>query len=310
MTDEQGRIDLHTHTSFSDGELLPAELFARAKANNVGTISITDHDTVAPYDNPETFIAAEEAGLELIPGVEISTTDHAGRRFHVLGLHVDTNNTELRPWLDGLAASRKEYAEQVSRQFITAGWSVDVSEFAPLAIVSKAHIAGTIIEDPANRDKLVREFGSVPSRGLFIEATMNQGKPFYLPRKEGPLPKTAVEKIHAAGGVAVLAHPVSCLYEQDMSMDDIEDCVVNAGIDGLEAIYYYFSKSMGDRKVNRVKQFISLSQKLGALVTGGSDFHGDTVLLGRFTDLGMPDEAVVPSEQNKADLAEAAKKYR
>jgi hypothetical protein len=85
---------------------------------------------------------------------------------------------------------------------------------------------------------------------------------------------------------------------------------VNADIDGLEAIYYYFSKSMGDRKVNRVKQFISLSQKLGALVTGGSDFHGDTVLLGRFTDLGMPDEAVVPSEQNKADLAEAAKKYR
>jgi predicted metal-dependent phosphoesterase TrpH len=139
---------------------------------------------------------------------------------------------------------------------------------------------------------------------------MNKGGKYYVPRKKGPHPEEAVEMIHRAGGAAIFAHPVATMYEQNFEVEKLSDKIIEYGFDGIEAVYYYFSKSLADRKINRVRQFMNLAQELGVVITGGSDFHGDSVQAGRFTELGMPGETIVPNEQNLADLKAAAETYR
>lgn len=310
VSEVKSRIDLHTHTTYSDGLLSPEQLLERAQGLNVNVLSITDHDTIAAYQDPKTQATADRLGIKLVPGVEISTVDEQDRRIHILGLSIDTQSRKLTSWLDGLVTQRRVYAKAVTEKLQQAGWALLDSELEGKTVLSKAHIANAVISAPENSKRLQREFTETPSRGQFIEAMMNPGTPFYVSRERSPKPIDAVDVIHAAGGIAVLAHPVASVQEQAMTIDEISRCILENDFDGIEAIYYYYNKSRQDLKVNRVQQYLDLAQRLGVLVTGGSDFHGDTPLVGRFTDLGLVDERIVPTKRHLQAIERAASRYR
>jgi predicted metal-dependent phosphoesterase TrpH len=284
-------IDLHSHTTYSDGSLSPSELIERAAMAGVAALSITDHDTVAAYKDPATQAAADRAGIELVPGVELSTASD-GQHMHVLGLFVNTNSTDLNKINDSQHISRQNYADSVVELFRGNGWSVDMETLMGGAVVTKAHIADIILTDRANVKQLNKIFQSVPKRGQFIETLMNEGGQYYIER-ENTTPDQAIKAIHAAGGIAILAHPVATLFE-DGNIAAVHNRLEKYDFDGLEAFYYYFSKSDGDRRINQVGRFTRLAQEMGLAISGGSDYHGPNPSVGRHVDVGFKDEKYKP----------------
>jgi 3',5'-nucleoside bisphosphate phosphatase len=305
---EKTIADLHTHTYYSDGFLGPKELLQRAHKNHVAALAITDHETVEAYKEPGVLELADKSGIELVPGIEISTVDEEGDRFHVLGLFIDPENPSLNDRIEMLRLSRQEYAHNVCQLLHKAGWAVDMDSLFKAPIITKAHIASNILNQPPNIEKLVNAFGPGYNRGQFIESYMTAGRPFFVPRAHGINPQQAVEIIHKAEGLAFIAHPVACLFE-GLPQRTLKKKIEAHGYDGIEAIYYYHNKSKGDVEINETKQFLRLAKKLGLLVCGGSDFHGDAPELGRVVDVGFGDRKIVPTLDLVNSLKQAAQ-YR
>lgn len=263
-------IDLHIHTTCSDGELTPREVIDMAIKNKASVISITDHDTIGAYEE-ELFDYAKDNNIKIIPGVEISTkNDKCG--IHVLGYNIDLNNEEFKNKLEKLRNSRHEYLYQVADKIQELGYIIDIMELDKIEAVTKAHIALNVISNNKNKDILMKQFGHIPNKGEFIETIMNEGCPAYV-KKNTITPREAVELIENASGIAVLAHPVAYKYEDNLTDEDIINLVRDMRVGMIEANYVYVDKN--NKKINECDYWRDFAYRNSLKTTIGSDFHKD-----------------------------------
>ena len=256
MTTPAG-IDLHAHTTASDGSLSPTELVANASGLGLAALAVTDHDTVAGL--AEAQEAAQAVGLELIPGVELSVEDSEGR-FHLLGYGFDTDNPELAETLIALRVARAERNTQMAEKMKELGLPVTMDD-----VRAEAGEDSEVIARPHFAQALIKK-GIVSSVQEAFDRYLATGKPLYLP-KQGLTAHEAIALLHRAGGIAVMAHPGLVPQSASALAARVEHLTANDGLDGLEA--YYSQHSPAD-----TERFLALAARLGLLVTGGSDFHG------------------------------------
>ncbi len=285
---KERHIDLHTHTTFSDGLLTPRELLMKARTYRLSAIAITDHDTISAYV-PETFSLAKKLNVELIPGIEFSTRDAAGTKYHILGLLVDAANPELNMLTDSLRVRREAFMIAQSKKLQTLGYVCDIDSLRDVpGTVTKPHLARKILEDPRNKALLESMFGGIiPDEGRFIEETMIKGKSAYILQPDALRPEEAVKTIHNAGGLAILAHPSSHLME-GQTLAEIADVVQTYGLDGLEAIYVQYDRANQNKEVDYTDVLLQVAHDKNLATSGGSDFHGNgNTTSEQFVDLGF-----------------------
>ena len=262
------RIDLHIHTTKSDGALSPKEVIDEAYKNGVSVISIADHDTIEAY-NEELFKYAESKNIKLIPAVEISTkTNKAG--VHVLGYNFDLDNKEFKEKLYNIRNTRHIYLHDVAKKLKSLGYYFKVDELDKIDAVTKAHIALDIVNSEENKELLLKTFNHIPSKGEFIETIMNENCPAYV-KKESVTPKKAAEIIRAANGKVVLAHPVAYVHEDNFTDEDILNIIKDMNPDGLEANYLYVDRN--NVKYDETEKWNEFARQNNLFVTVGSDFH-------------------------------------
>ena len=262
------RIDLHIHTTMSDGALTPKEVIDEAVKNRVSTIAISDHDTIEAY-NDDLFLYAKIKNIKLISAVEISTKlNKTG--VHVLGYNFDLKNTKLKEKLYKIRNARHDYLHNVARKLKGLGYSLNVEELDQIDAVTKAHIALDIINNEKNREKLIQNFKHIPNKGEFIETVMNENCPAYVKKETLTLKETS-EIIREANGKVVLAHPVAYMHENNLTEEDILNIVKEIELDGIEANYLYVDRN--NNKFDERKKWIKFAKENNLFVTAGSDFH-------------------------------------
>jgi predicted metal-dependent phosphoesterase TrpH len=263
MHDEAPRFDLQSHSTCSDGALDPAAVVAAAAAAGVELLALTDHDTVAGVRAAQA--AADQHGIALVPAVEVSTVDVLGEDFHVLGYGIDPADAGLNNSLDTWRADRAARIDRMATMLDELGLPPDRSEIerrrAAGMPVGRPHLATAAIE--ANRERL--EADGLAECSAFLEAYLCRDGPAYARRTTPTVPE-AIEAIHAAGGVAVWAHPFWDLAGDDDVIAALER-FREAGLDGVEAFY-----TTHDEPQTRL--LCEASQRLGLLTTGSADFHG------------------------------------
>ena len=262
------RIDLHIHTTMSDGELTPKEVIDEASKNGVSIIAISDHDTIEAYTE-ELFEYAKSKGINIINAVEISTkTNKAG--IHVLGYNFNLNDEEMRNKLYKIRNARHEYLFAVAKKLNELGYYLNTAELDKIDAVTKAHIALDVINNEQNRDILLSNFGHIPNKGEFIETIMNENCPAYV-KKETVTPKEAADIIRKANGKVVLAHPVAYVHEDNFSDIDILNIIKDMQPDGLEANYLYVDRN--NNKIDEIEKWNKFAKENNLFTTVGSDFH-------------------------------------
>lgn len=248
------RFDLHSHTTASDGRHRPAEVVRMARDAGLSGIAITDHDTVAGIE--EALAAGLEYGVQVVPGVEISTSAE-GKDIHILGYGIDAKDPVLLERLVSLRQVRNRRNEQMIARLNQLGIEISLGEVEREAALS-THKDGTVGR-PHFAKVLVRK-GYVKEVREAFDRYLAEGAAAYVntPRIE---PLEAVRWIHEAGGTAIMAHPG--LYRNDPLVQKL----LNGGIDGLEAYH-------SDHDEEAERKYRLLAESYGKLVTGGSDFHG------------------------------------
>ncbi len=263
-------IDLHMHTNVSDGAFSPKEVIDEAKKNGVSLISITDHDIIDEYTD-ELFDYAKSKGIEIIPGIEISTKSH-GVGIHVLGYNFNVHSKELKEDLFDLRNIRHKYLHDVGDKLKDLGYILNVDELDKIKAVTKAHIALDIVNNPENKEKLLKEFNHIPSKGEFIETIMNEGCPAYV-EKRTITPADAARIIRKARGKVVLAHPVAYIHQDNLTDKDISEIVQEMNADGIEANYVFLDRNR--KKFNESERWNKFAKEHNLLATVGSDFHNN-----------------------------------
>jgi predicted metal-dependent phosphoesterase TrpH len=246
-------IDLHLHTTASDGRLSPAQLVARVGAAGITTMSVTDHDTVAGL--AEVGTAATAIGIRLVPGIEITSVAD-GRDVHMLGYLFDPEHPGLLTFLEGQRALRVSRVREIGARLAGLGMPIDVDTL----VTTAATRPGTSVGRPQIARAMVAA-GHVASVQDAFERWLAAGLPGFVPRT-GPSPAAVVDVIHSAGGVASMAHP---------GVTKRDDLIRPLADHGLDAIEVYHS----DHQPEDVQEYRNLAQRLGLLVSGGSDFHGE-----------------------------------
>ena len=275
------RIDLHLHTTHSDGSLSPAEVLRLAHKAGVTALAITDHDIVSGI--PEAITAGAELGIEIIPGVEISSRV-GNSELHILGYCLRWQDPELNRRMAALRESRHNRNPQIIERLRALGLDVTYEEVRALAgtdSVGRPHIA-----------RLLMDKQYVTSAKDAFDRYLSDGRPAYVAR-ELPTPADAVSWIRAAGGVAVLAHPTWAKVSGE-GLNTLLTALKGDGLGGIEVHYSTHTK-------RQTTEYLGLAKRLDLLVTGGSDFHGITkpdidVGIGR-GDLKVPWQLLDPLKE-------------
>lgn len=244
-------IDLHSHTTASDGLLSPAALLDAAAAAGLTVLSITDHDTTAGYLEASRLLNGRP--LELVPGIEISAV-HDGRDVHVLGYFLDPSSPRLTEFLDRQRIDRRRRVLDMAERLHSLGHPID-----PQPILEAA-TRGRSVGRPQIADALVAA-GHVRSRDEAFRRFLEHGGPAFVPRR-GASPAEVVRIIHDAGGLASLAHPG--VHQRD----HLIDALAAEGLDAIEARH-------SDHDSATEEHYRRTAARLGLLVSGGSDFHGN-----------------------------------
>lgn len=250
-----GAIDLHTHTTHSDGSVGPADLVALALRNGAQAIAITDHDTVSGL--AEGRRAAVSAGVEFIDGIEISAEYRPGT-MHLLGYFIDPDSDELRSKLGDLKEGRERRNPEIARKLQALGMNVSYDEAAALAgneIVGRPHFARVLVSK-----------GYASSIQDAFDRYLAKGAPAYH-EKIRLNPANAISLIHSAGGAAVLAHPYQLQLQSFEETEALVLSLCELGLDGIEAIY---SRHSREQRL----LYSQIAERCGIVTTGGSDFHG------------------------------------
>lgn len=247
-------IDMHTHTTASDGTFSPSELTALAIEKKLSAIAITDHDTVSGIK--EGIESAEGSELMVVPGIELSC-DYGSTEIHILGYFIQWQNPLLLKRLQQLRESRFNRNKQMLKNLNNAGIPLTEEQLHggnPQTTVTRAHFARAMVE-----------FGYVKSRQDVFDKYIGENCPYYVPKPTVD-PAYAIRIIREAGGAAVLAHPL--LYH--MGYDELAVLFHTLKENGLMGIEVYHS-SANSTTSGRIRE---LARKEGLLPTGGSDFHG------------------------------------
>jgi len=258
-------FDLQSHSTFSDGELSPTDLVRSAAAAGVELLALSDHDSVDGV--AEASEAAQRLGLGFVTAVEISTQDPGAADLHICGYLIDPASAALGEQLRHSRGDRERRAERMAQVLVELGWELDRDQLDARASAGKAigrpHLALAAFNHPANAARLRQEELADPS--AFLEAYLIEGKPAFRER-EAPTVTEAIDLIHAAGGVAVWAHP---FWDIDAGPEVLAslDRFAAAGLDGAEAFYVTHTREQTELLVARCGE-------LGLLTTGSSDFHG------------------------------------
>jgi len=242
------RVDLHAHTLFSDGALTPEAVVARALERSLAALAITDHDSV---EGVEPARAAAGSALELVPGIEVSSTLE-GMDLHILGYYIDPGDADLEDSLARFREERLRRAIEMVDRLRALGASVDpdvVIELAGPGVVGRPHVA----------EALVRA-GHVDTVDDAFRRYIGAHGAAFVPRPAFR-PEEAIAVIHSAGGVSVLAHPGPGLA------DLVVEQLAEAGLRGIE-VWHPQHGAMA------VRRYRALARRLDLLETGGSDFHG------------------------------------
>jgi predicted metal-dependent phosphoesterase TrpH len=254
LTDPGGglRIDLHLHTTASDGRLSPSALIELAAGTGLDIVSVTDHDTVAGL--PEARATAAALGLRLVDGIEMTAID--GRRdVHVLGYFFDPDDGPLRRFLETQRSARIARVREIAARLETLGCPIDAEALLALAPTASGRSVGR----PLVADALVAAGHAVDRRDAF-DRWLATDRPAFVQRC-GPDVAQAVEAIAAAGGIASLAHPGL------LGTDERIPGYAAAGLSAIEARH----RDHGPEDEARYRRFAA---ELGLAVSGGSDFHG------------------------------------
>ena len=265
-------IDLHLHTTASDGTLQPAALVERAQQVGIRTLSVTDHDTMAGV--PAAAKAAVGLGLEFLPGIEITAV--LGRRdVHVLGYFLDPGPSGLEPFLQAQLKDRLERARKMIGLLRDLGAPVNVD-----ALLEQSAADGRAVARPLIARALVRA-GHVSSEQEAFDRWLGDGRPAYVPRR-GASPADVVRLISRAGGVSALAHPG--LLDRDELIPSLEKA-------GLVALEVYHSEHDPSKQAHYAK----LAKQHGLAACGGSDYHGPGHHRAKFFGtVGLPREQFMP----------------
>jgi predicted metal-dependent phosphoesterase TrpH len=251
-------VDLHCHSTASDGSLSPAQVVHRARANGLAGLSLTDHDTVAGV--AEAADEARRIGLPFISGIEISCDVPKPATLHMLGYGVDPRDPVLLDMTRQLVEFRNTRNPRIVRNLNELGVHVTLEEWQQEA-------GGQVLGRPHLAAVLVRK-GYVSSVQQAFDKYLAQGSPAYAD-KERLAPDRAIQMIHEAGGLAVLAHPVQLRYAHDAQLVATVRRLGDAGLDGIETIHSHHTPELTGR-------YSALADELGLLKTGGSDFHGES----------------------------------
>ena len=278
-----GCIDLHLHTTHSDGSLRPADVLTLAQKAEVSALAITDHDIMDGL--PEAMAVGTQLGIEVLPGVEISSFDGKGE-LHILGYCLNWRDEKLQSRLAVLRASRHRRNPLIVERLQAMGLELTYDEVRALAgteSVGRPHIARVLMEK-----------GYVTSAKEAFDRYLAEGRPGYVAR-ELPSPAEAISWIKGAQGVAVLAHP-TWVKESDTALPAFVRALKDNGLGGIEVHYSTHTQQ-------QTMRFLELAKQFDLLVTGGSDFHG---LTKPDIEVGVGRGSLKVPEQLLAPLKEAA----
>jgi len=249
-------IDLHSHTTASDGTLTPTELVDLAKEIGLEAVAITDHDAVGGL--AEAMAEGERIGIEVIPGIEINTK-YEGRNVHMVGLYIDKDSAAVDEMSRKIISIRHARNHKIYEKLRELGVDISEADFSsdPLHVVTRGEIGRKMVE---------KGFCDSVQEAFYLY--LEKGGPAYIPR-QSMTPKEACDIIHGAGGVAIVAH----LYQiGDFDLEDSERIcriILDEGADGLETRYSKFTP--------RIQELAEkIADEYGCLRSGGSDFHGST----------------------------------
>ncbi len=276
-------IDLHVHSTASDGTLTPSEVALYAHSKGLSAIALTDHDTVDGIDECQS--KGKEVGVTVIPGIEFSA-DFYGKELHILGYYINHHDKVLKEKLEGLIAARDQRNHEMLKKLEALGMPMtmdDLLEDVPLGtVLTRAHFAKAMLKK-----------GYIKDRNEAFTHYIGGGKPAFVP-KQRFMVKECIDLIHKAGGLAVLAHPLLYGYDQK-DITQVLRGLKNEGLDGAECIYSTHTKE-------DTAHLLQVCSNLKLLPTGGSDFHGQNKPL---IDLGTGyGELSIPF-----DLLEAMQKH-
>jgi len=267
--------DLHTHTHYSDGTDSPQRVIELARQAKLSALAITDHDILSAY--PEAAPAAAAAGLELIPGVEMSASE-AGQEVHVLGFFIDSTHAGFQRQLEEQRTRRISRIHDMIHRLQRLGLTV-----TPEEVFSQAKHEGAVGRPHVAQALLKRGYISTTKEAF--DRYIGNGGPAYVPGSSlGPA--AAIRAIRQAGGIPVLAHPI---YLKDDSL------IEQLARDGLVGLEVYHSGHAPDA----VQRYEQIAERLGLLKTGGSDYHGAS-------KEGMP----IGSTAVPYDLVDALKQWK
>lgn len=247
--------DLHLHTTCSDGILTPAELVTQAIAKGFSAISITDHDTTSGLD--EAFETAATTGLEVIPGLELSTLE-GEREIHLLGYYPDRHNRDLQLMLEKIIGARKNRALYMIQKLNDLGCDLSldrVKEIADSQFIGRPHIARAMLEKGYIKE----------ASEAFSEAYIGRGGRAYVERFK-LTPAEGIKLLQQAGAITVLAHPGFLSKGEPVTEAEIT-ALIQAGLRGIEVFYSRHS-------VAQTAAYYEIATRRNLLITGGSDCHG------------------------------------
>lgn len=248
-------IDLHVHSTVSDGTLTPSELALYAKSKGLSAIALTDHDTIDGIE--ECQQKGLEVGVIVVPGIEFSANFY-GKELHILGYYLDHHNTHLKKKLEELVVARNARNNEMLDKLTSLGFPLNFNDLyencADNTILTRAHIAKAMV-----KKGYVNDLKEAFSRYL------GDGKSAYVAKKHLTT-KACIDLIHEAGGLAVLAHPMLYGYDQKDITNVIRGLSME-GLDGVECIYSTHSK-------DEATHLLQICLNLKLFPTGGSDFHG------------------------------------
>ena len=276
-------IDLHCHSTFSDGSLTPEQLIAEAVRIGLAALALTDHDTVAGL--PRFLAAAAGTAVRAVPGVELSVDCSSGV-MHMLGYWMDTANPELIRQMEWIRNGRELRNQGMLEKLNALGFAMTRDEVQALAgedVVGRPHFGQVMIQKGYAKDK-----------NEVFDKWLGDGKPAYVDRPRLTA-AAAVAVIRQAGGVAVLAHPFTLRVSRD-ALASLFFELAAAGLAGVECYYSEHSAEL-------TKEFLAMARQANLVPTGGSDFHGEVspgIRLGvGFGGLNVPDDVLAQLEARR-----------
>ena len=240
-------LELHCHTTYSDGTLTPTELVTAAAASGVRALAITDHDTMSGWD--EAFAAASLYNLEIVPGLELSTV-HNGRSLHILGFYPDAN--KLRVPLNDRIEGRFRRSQEMVEKLAAMGYAIELPTISPGMAPGRPHIASALVK--AGHAKSSREA---------FDRWLGDDGPAYVHYEKFSIAE-GIDLLRSCGAVSVWAHPY--LFRGG-AVEEVLKELVDAGLMGVEIYHPSHSSS-------QIEKLKKMCLDYGLLATGGSDYHG------------------------------------